>query len=53
MTPKQVSEKTGIAKNHVHEIIKSIRELSFVPKRVRKVLKALGWRIEIVKGDLK
>lgn len=47
---QQISEKTGIAQGDVSKILKAIRELSFVPKRVRAVLDVLGWEVKIIKG---
>jgi DNA-binding MarR family transcriptional regulator len=51
MNQQELSDKTGIDQGNISRILKSIRELSFVPKRVKKVLDVLGWTIEINKND--
>ena len=52
MTPKQISQQTGIALNKVYSILKQIREDKVKPSRnVQKVLKAQGLKIKITKEN--
>ena len=52
MTNQQdLAKQTGIAQPDISKLLKAIRELSFVPKRVKAVLNALGWTIEINKNN--
>lgn len=49
MNQTELSEKTGYTQGDVSKLLKSIRTLSFVPPRIKKVLDALGWTIIILK----
>ena len=49
MNQTELSEKTNIPQGDVSKILKSINELAFVPKRVKAVLNALGWKVAILK----
>ncbi len=51
MNQQELSEETGIPQGDISKLLKSIRELSFVPKRIKAVLEAQGWTIEINKND--
>ena len=52
MTNQQdLAKKTGYTQGDISKLLKAIRDMSFVPKRVKAVLNALGWTIEINKNN--
>jgi len=53
MTQTELSKATGIAQPDISKLLKAIKVLSFVPPRIKKVLDALGWSIEINKNEEK
>ena len=46
---EELSKETGYSQGDVSKLLTAIRELSFVPKRIQKVLSACGWVIKIEK----
>jgi DNA-binding transcriptional regulator GbsR (MarR family) len=52
MTQAELSKATGIAQPAISKVLKQIESLSFVPKRVKKVIDALDKEIKIVEKVL-
>lgn len=50
-TQQDLSKITGIAQPAISKLLKQIETLSFIPKRIKKMLDALGWKVRIDKNS--